>query len=72
MEPKKKLFEKEMYEYILEQIDSSIDKSEGWENRYLFMANLVIKVVSTFSNDKKDFLSEMTCFIETLTKNLYK
>lgn len=70
MEQKSKLFEKQMYAYIVEQTDSSIDKPEGWGNRYNFMADLVIDVAQTISRGKVDFLLEIMLFIETLTNKV--
>lgn len=70
MENRDPKFEHEMLAYIVEQTDSSIDKPKGWDGRYIFLASLVIEVARIMTAGQTSFLTELTVFIQTLTKKV--
>ena len=61
-----KLFEHKMITYLVEQTDSSLDRPEGWPDRYTHLAELVAEVLRTFSTSKVEFLDESVIFLKAL------
>lgn len=70
MEVRDTKFERKMLAYIVEKTDASIDEPRGWDGRYIFLASLVIEVARIMSTGKGSILTELTVFIETLTKKV--
>ena len=61
-----KLFEHKMITYLVEQTDASLDRPEGWPDRYSYLAKLSAEILRTFATSKEDFLDESVLFLKAL------